>query len=109
MGRESKIQEETLSRIYSGLSCPRCAHQNLLLPERKKGIRKKKVTLRTVRLECRDCGVDWSLSWAELREALFKSAMTTGKKNKKFLKEVNKNFSEIIGGFVRVKKKSSRK
>jgi len=108
MGRESKIQEEALSQIYSGLSCPRCTHQNLLLPEKKKGVRKKKVTLRTVQLECRDCGIGWSLSWAELRGVLFKSAISKGKKNKKFLEEVNKNFSEIIGGFVRTKKKSSR-
>lgn len=108
MGRNGKIQEETLSQIYDGLNCPHCAHQNLLLPERKKGVRKKKITLRTVQLECRDCGVDWSLSWTELRGVLFKSAMSKGKKNKKCLEEINKNFSEIVGGFVRTKKKSSK-
>jgi hypothetical protein len=108
MGRESKIQEETLSQIYHGLDCPHCVHQNLLLPEGKKGVRKTKITLRTVQMKCRDCGAEWSLSWAELREALFKSAMATGKKNKRYLEEVNKNFSEIVGGFVRTKKKSSK-
>ncbi len=108
MGREDKKQEEALSQIYSDLDCPYCVHQNLLLPGGKRGIRKKKLTLRTVQMECRDCGVEWSLSWPELRTALFKSARAKGKKNKKYLKEVNKKFSEIVGGFVRIKKKSSK-
>ncbi len=102
MGRGSKTQKETLS-WYSDLGCPHCVRQNLLF-EKKKGVRKKKLTLRTIQLECCDCGIKWSLSWSELRKALFKSAIAQGKKPK----EVNKIFSEIVGGFVRTKKKSSK-